>query len=80
MAPAPRYSLLIAVTGENDDPTAVDDTLQVSQNSSGNVLDVLANDLINPDADETLTVTAVTQSPQGGTVSIGDPVRSQNGS
>jgi uncharacterized protein (TIGR03382 family) len=68
-------TVTVTVSPVNDAPNAVDDTFIVAENSSNNVLDVLINDSIAPDAGETLTVTAVTQ-PASGTVSlVGGEVR-----
>ncbi|MBU6386086.1 MAG: tandem-95 repeat protein [Planctomycetes bacterium] len=59
----------VTVTSVNDAPNAVADNLTVSTASNQN-LNVLANDT-NVDANETLTITAVTQPESGkGTVSI----------
>ena len=53
--------------GSNADPDAVDDTATVEVNSGASSLDVLANDS-DPDSDP-LTISAVTQGTNGGTVS-----------
>ncbi len=58
------------LTAKNDPPDAKDNAFNIAKNSQSNKLDVLLNDVIAPDADETLTVTAVTQGSQGGTVEI----------
>ncbi|MCG8649509.1 MAG: cadherin-like domain-containing protein, partial [Pirellulales bacterium] len=63
-------SVTVSVTPVNDPPTGVADTLNVDQNSSNNVLDVLSNDLITPDSGETLTITSVGSTSSGGTVTI----------
>ncbi|KFE68687.1 Ig-like domain-containing protein [Hyalangium minutum] len=63
-------TVTVTVTPVNDPPTAVNDSFTVAEDSSGNVLDVLANDSIAPDTGETLTVTAVTQPSSGGTVTL----------
>lgn len=63
-------SVAVTVTGVNDAPTAVADTFTVDQDTTGNTLGVLANDTSAPDGTETLTVTAVGTTSQGGTVSI----------
>ena len=55
----------------NDQPVGNDDDLTVGQNSSGNELDVLGNDEIAPDENETLTITNVTNSQIGATITIG---------
>ncbi len=62
--------MTFTVSAVNDAPDAVDDTFNVLTVNSTTVLDVLLNDL-NPDAGETLTITAVTQPPSGkGTIAI----------
>ncbi|MDY7228677.1 Ig-like domain-containing protein [Hyalangium rubrum] len=60
----------VTVTPVNDPPTANDDTFTVDPNGGATELDVLANDTIAPDTGETLTVTAVTQPSEGGSVAI----------
>lgn len=65
-----QATITVQVQPVNDNPTAVNDTASVQEDSSNNVIDVLANDSIAPDVGETLRVTAVTQSANG-TVSIG---------
>jgi hypothetical protein len=56
----------ITVTAANDNPVAVNDPFGVQQDSSGNVLDVLANDT-DVDTTDTLTITAVGATSNGGT-------------
>jgi len=63
-------SVTMTVQNVNDPPTANDDTYQVSKGSATKTLNVLENDSILPDANEVLTITAVTQGSQGGTVAI----------
>ncbi|KFE60960.1 internalin [Hyalangium minutum] len=63
-------TVTVTVTPVNDDPVALDDMFTVPFNSTGNRLDVLANDSIAPDTGETLTVTAVTSSAPSGTVKV----------
>ncbi|MEZ6112146.1 MAG: tandem-95 repeat protein [Pirellulaceae bacterium] len=58
------------VTGVNDPPTATDDTLTALSGTAATVLDVLANDSIVPDTGETLTITNVSATTNGGTVAI----------
>jgi outer membrane protein OmpA-like peptidoglycan-associated protein len=58
-------TVTVNVTAVNDPPDAVNDAVSVGANSGANVLDVLANDTHLPDAPETLTITAVTQSANG---------------
>lgn len=65
-------TVTVTVTPVNDLPTAVDDTFTegVDEDSSDNVLDVLANDTFEPDEGETLTIVEVGTPDQGGTVTI----------
>ena len=65
----------ISLTPVNDPPTAVDDTATVAQDSGPNIILVLANDTILPDAGETLTVTSVIQPANGIVANFGDHVR-----
>ncbi|KKL75513.1 hypothetical protein LCGC14_2054140, partial [marine sediment metagenome] len=62
-------TVTLTVTNQADAPTASDDTTTVTEDSSANAVDVLANDTYLPDPAETLTVTAVTQG-SNGTVAI----------
>ncbi|WP_309242985.1 Ig-like domain-containing protein [Hyalangium versicolor] len=62
-------TVTVTVTPVNDPPDAVNDSFSVAEDSSATVLDVLANDSLNGDVGETLTVTAVTQ-PANGTVTL----------
>ncbi len=55
----------ITVNPVNDPPTAVNDRLNVTKNSTTNNLNVLANDSMAPDAGEQLTITAVTAASHG---------------
>ncbi|MHB8863168.1 MAG: Ig-like domain-containing protein [Pirellulaceae bacterium] len=72
-------TVTITVTPVNDDPTASDDTFSgILEDSANNPLNVLANDTIEPDIDETLTITQVGsnaagddgQTAEGGSVTI----------
>ncbi len=54
----------------NDPPTAVNDTFTVGADTQANFLNVLTNDGIAPDENETLRVSAVGTTSQGGTVTI----------
>ncbi|MCA9205329.1 MAG: cadherin-like domain-containing protein, partial [Planctomycetales bacterium] len=54
----------------NKDPTAVNDVALVSEGTSGNVIDVLANDTSAPDVGETLSIISVSTPSQGGTSAI----------
>jgi len=67
---SPSTTFTITITSENDDPTAVDDTFTVDEDSIDNSLDVLANDTTDPDPGETLTISSVGVPDQGGSVSI----------
>jgi VCBS repeat-containing protein len=64
-------TITVQVQPQNDAPTAVDDTFNVPEDSQQFALDVLANDQITPDANETKKVSAVTQPASGGTVAVG---------
>ena len=59
----------IVIAPVNDPPTAVADAVTVPEDSAAYPIGVLANDSSQPDAAETLTVTAVTQGAHG-TVAI----------
>lgn len=62
---------VVQVAPVNDTPDAVNDTFNVNEDSTSNLLDVLGNDLIAPDQNdpnEALRVTAVGTSAHGGTV------------
>ncbi len=69
-------TVTVTVTSVNDPPTAANDTYDVPKDSAVKTLDVLANDSIAPDAGETLTITAVTQGTQNGTVLLAADSRS----
>jgi outer membrane protein OmpA-like peptidoglycan-associated protein len=59
----------VNVTPVNDPPNADDDIATVAEDSGAMTIDVLGNDTIAPDAEETLTITSVIQ-PVNGTVVI----------
>lgn len=63
-------TVTVNLTAKNDPPDARDDAVNVAKNSQNNLIDVLLNDLIAPDENETLVVSAVTQGNQGGAVEI----------
>ncbi|MEM6470247.1 MAG: tandem-95 repeat protein [Planctomycetota bacterium] len=63
-------TVTVTVTGVNDPPTGVGDSFNVFEGSSANRLDVLANDSIDPDSGETLTVTSVNSTTSGATVVV----------
>lgn len=58
----------VTINSQNDAPNAVDDTPSVSEDSSDNIINVLANDSFAPDTGETLEITAVGTTNNGGTV------------
>jgi len=60
-------TVTVTVDGVNDPPTANDDSLSVTEDSTNNSLDVLANDSVSPDTGETLTITTVGTPNNGGT-------------
>jgi VCBS repeat-containing protein len=64
-------TVTVQVQPQNDPPTAVDDAINVPEDSQNFQLDVLTNDQITPDANETKKVTAVTQPASGGTAAVG---------
>src|SRR5439155_9116140 len=64
-------TVTMTVADVNDAPVAVNDTFSESRNSTGNVLDVLANDTLGVDTGETLRVSAVGAGNHGGTITIG---------
>ncbi len=63
-------TVTMTVTNVNDNPDAVDDAFTVLEDASTTSLAVLTNDLIAPDSGETLTVTGLGATSQGGTVAI----------
>lgn len=60
----------VTVLPVNDPPQAAPDVFSVAQDSADDVLDVLANDTIAPDVNETLAVIVVSPA-QHGTVTVG---------
>ncbi|TWU03887.1 tandem-95 repeat protein [Neorhodopirellula pilleata] len=68
----------VTVTGVNDPPVGVDDTFIVDAGSGANSLDVLANEASTAEPGETLTVTAVSATTSGGTVTIASNGQSVN--
>jgi hypothetical protein len=61
----------ILVNNVNDPPVAADDTFTVVEDTTENVLDVLANDE-DADVDDTLQITAVSPGSEDGTIEIID--------
>jgi len=66
-----QATVTVQVFPVNDNPTGVNDTLNVPEDSINNVLDVLANDLITPDANETLEVVSIGPTSNGGVATRG---------
>ncbi|MEM7314389.1 MAG: tandem-95 repeat protein, partial [Planctomycetota bacterium] len=65
-------TVTVQITAVNDPPVAIGDSFNVSENSSLNIFDVLANDNSGVDSNqETLTVSAVGTGSAGGTILIG---------
>jgi MYXO-CTERM domain-containing protein len=64
-------TVTVTVTNVNDLPTARNDAFTFSQDSSGNLAQVLANDTFAPDTGETLAVTSFTQPLHGTTAASG---------
>jgi len=64
-------TITMNVADANDAPVATNDTFNVPRNSTGNVLNVLANDTTGVDTGETLRVSAVGTGNHGGTITIG---------
>ncbi len=64
-------TITMNVADVNDPPIANNDTVSVPRNSSGNVINVLANDTTGVDTGETLRVSAVGTGNHGGTITIG---------
>ena len=61
-------TVTVTVQPVNDLPTANSDAFTVDEDSQDNVLNVLANDSISPDTNETLTIVAVGAGSAGGTI------------
>ncbi len=71
----------VTVIGSNDPPIANDDpsagdSLSFGRNTGPHTILVLANDSLNGDTSETLTITAVTQGSNNGLVEISDDLKS----
>jgi len=63
-------TVTVTVTASNDNPTAVNDSFTVTEDSSNNTINPLANDSFAPDTGETLTITSVSAGSKGGTITI----------
>lgn len=64
-------TVIVNVLDVNDPPNAVDDTFDLTEDDGQTLLDVVLNDSIAPDVGETLMITAVGATDNGGTVQIG---------
>lgn len=65
-------TVTVQVAAINDPPVANPDTITITENTTNNVINVLANDTTGPDTNETLTVASVGTPSQGGTVTVGN--------
>jgi large repetitive protein len=61
-------TVTVTVTPVNDAPIANDDVATVGEDAAATLINVLVNDVTAPDADETLTITSVTQASEGSVV------------
>ena len=62
--------VFLNVKNTNDPPVAFDDHFTVLEDGEATVLDVLVNDLTAPDPEETISVTAIGPTVNGGSVSL----------
>ncbi|MCP4416790.1 MAG: tandem-95 repeat protein, partial [Chloroflexi bacterium] len=62
-------TVTVTIDAQNDNPDAVDDTPTVAEDSTNNSITVLGNDTFAPDSGETLTISAVGATDNGGTAS-----------
>ena len=67
---AATATVTISVANTNDDPTGLDDIFDIGNNSNALFLDVLQNDTSAPDPTENLFVSAVSDTTNGGTVTV----------
>ena len=63
-------AVTLTVNAQPDAPVAVADAITLSNSRTARTVDLTGNDTSAPDADQTLTVTAVTQGTSGGTVAL----------
>ena len=63
-------SVTVTVTETNDPPVAGNDTATVAEDSGDTTINVLTNDTTGPDTGETLSVIAVSNASNGGTISV----------
>lgn len=63
-------TVTITVAAVADAPTANDDSATATADGAAKTIDVLANDSTAPDGNQALTITALTQGSNGGTVAI----------
>ena len=62
-------TVTVTVNSVNDPPIAADDVAETVSNADAITIDVLANDTTDPDPNEVLTISSVTNGTQGGVVS-----------
>lgn len=67
-------TVTVTVENSNDPPTVRDDSFAINPNTLNNPLEVLANDSIEPDRDETLQILSLT-APAHGTAIIDNGIR-----
>ena len=65
-----RATVTVVVNSVNDLPTAMDDSLLVQEDSSENLIDLLANDTVVPDTDETLSIIQIGLGSAGGALTV----------
>ncbi|MEP7157786.1 MAG: right-handed parallel beta-helix repeat-containing protein [Chloroflexota bacterium] len=75
LSDAQTVRIIVAESTANVAPTAHDDSATVAEDSTNNVIDVLTNDSLLPDADETLVVTAVGAAAHGTTALVSGEVQ-----
>lgn len=66
-----QATVFVTVDPVNDNPVAVNDSLTANEDEQNKFLDVLANDTLGPDTNETLRVNSIGARSHGGTASIG---------
>lgn len=63
-------TVFIEILPTNDPPVAIDDSPEVDENSTDNFLNLLLNDNTGPDGGENITIIAVSDPNNGGTVTV----------
>ena len=61
-------TVTVTISSVNDNPDAVNDSATVTEDAAATTINVLSNDVITPDAGETLTISSVTQGTNGAVV------------